>query len=79
MNDQRTEQGVILRAALDEVKRRATAGAKQHAVAAVVTAEGVGIGYARLSPSGWEFDASLRAQWAAGGVKDVRAEIAWLW
>lgn len=79
MSDQRTEQGVILRAALDEVKRRATGGGKLNAVASVITAEGVGIGYARLSPSGWEFDASLRAQWAAGGVKDVRAEIAWVW
>lgn len=79
MTEQRTEQGVILRSALDEVKRRATEGGKTNAVAAVVNAAGVGIGYARMSPAGWELDATLRASWQAGKVRDVRAEIAWMW
>lgn len=79
MTEQRTEQGVILRSALDEVKRRAHESGKQNAVAAVVNAAGIGIGFARMSPEGWQLDATLRASWQAGGVRDVRAEIAWMW
>lgn len=80
MDEKRTEQGVILRSALDAVKRQAHEAGRQNAVAAVVTKDGAGLGYARLSEDGrWALDVSLRAQWEAGKVRDVRAELAWSW
>lgn len=53
----------------------------QNAVTAIVTKDGAGLGYARRSPErgGWELDATLRANWSQGRVKDARAEIAWRW
>lgn len=80
MSDKRTEQGVILRSALDAVKAQSIASGRRNAVAAVVTKDGAGLGYARLSPDGrWDLSASLRASWAAGEARDVRAELAWSW
>lgn len=79
MSDQRTEQGVILRAALDAVAERIAREGHQNAVTAIVTKDGAGLGYARRSPDGWEMDATLRANWSQGKVRDARAEIVWRW
>lgn len=79
MNDQRTETGALLRAGLDDVKRRAREAGKANAVAAVFTRDGIGVGYARMSPGGWELDASLRAKFEGGQLRDVRAELGWMW
>ena len=71
----------ILRAALAEVQERMERDGYQNAVTAIVTKDGAGLGYACRSPErgGWELDATLRANWSQGKVRDVRAEIAWRW
>lgn len=79
MTEQRTEGGALLRSALDAVKAEARTAGKLNAVAAVFTTGGVGVGYARLSPEGWSLDASLRASFREGKLRDVRAEVGWLW
>lgn len=80
MNEQRTEQGALLRAGFDAVKQRAREAGKAHAVAAVFsTTDGAGMGYARMSPGGWELDATLRAKFGAGGLREVRVDVGWIW
>ncbi len=80
MSEQRSEHGVILRAALDEVKRQTLDAGKRNAVAVVLTTDGAGIGYARLSEDGrWALSASVRAAWEQGKARDVRADVAWSW
>lgn len=79
MSELRTDHGAILRTGLDAVKAQARAEGKANAVAAVVTKDGLGIGYARMGACGWELDVNLRAAFQAGRVRDVRVDVGWMW